>query len=286
MMEQGHNARVMIVDDETVARVSLAEVLRLEGYQVATAASGEEAMSLLRKDDDPYDLIILDLKMPGMDGLEVTEEVKKKFPRTVIILLTAFATLETAIQAIRKGAHDYLLKPCPIPEIIESVRKGLAKRHQEHQRHQLVSQLQQTLSELVDVEGAEVIEEAEPDRQSRFMQVRDVVLDRQKHVVMKKGQPLELTPTEFKILACLMETPDQVWSPQELVRHAQGYETDAWGARAIIRVHVRRLRKKLEKTPSDPVYILNVRGVGYLFSSGGEQARQASSSSSSSSSSQ
>ncbi len=269
MMEHGQGARVMIVDDETVARVSLAEVLRLEGYQISTAASGEEAMSLLRK-EEPYDLIILDLKMPGMDGLEVTELVKKKFPSTVIILLTAFATLETAIQAIRKGAHDYLLKPCPIPDIIESVRKGLAKRQQEQQRHQLVSQLQQTLSELVDVEGAEVIEEAEPAEQSRFIQVRDVVLDRQKHMAMKKGQPLELTPTEFKILACLMETPDQVWSPQELVRHAQGYETDAWGARAIIRVHVRRLRKKLEKTPSDPVYILNVRGVGYLFSSGNE----------------
>ncbi|HDQ71081.1 MAG TPA: response regulator transcription factor [Chloroflexi bacterium] len=271
MAEQG--ARVMVVDDETVARVSLAEVLRLEGYRVDTAASGEEALSLLRK-GAPYDLIVLDLKMPGMDGLEVTEEVKKKFPSTVIILLTAFATLETAIQAIRKGAHDYLLKPCPIPDIIESVRKGLAKHHQEQQRHQLMSKLQQTLSELVDVEGAQAIEEAEPAQQSRFIQVRDIVMDRQKHIVMKKGQALELTPTEFKILACLMETPDQIWSPQELVRHAQGYETDAWGARAIIRVHIRRLRKKLEKTPSDPTHIINVRGVGYLFSSGGKESRK------------
>ncbi len=84
-------------------------------------------------------------------------------------------------------------------------------------------------------------------------------------MVMLQGRPLELTPTEFKILACLMETPDEVWSPQELVRNAQGYETDAWGARAIIRVHIRRLRKKMELDPSDPKYILNVRGVGYLF---------------------
>lgn len=264
MIEQGQMTKVMVVDDETVARVSLAEILRLEGYQVATAASGEEALSLLRK-SGPFDLMVLDLKMPGMDGLEVTEAVRAQSPGTVIILLTAFATLETAIQAIRNGAHDYLIKPCPIPVVLESVRKGLAKRQQEQQRQHLVSKLQRTLSELVTVEGAEVIEESASSQPSRFLQVRDVVVDRQKHVAMLRGQPLDLTPTEFKILVCLLETPDQVWSPQELVRRAQGYETDAWGARAIVRVHIRRLRKKMEVDPSDPRYIINVRGVGYMF---------------------
>lgn len=267
MTEQVQSGRVMVVDDEAVARVSMAEILRLEGYEVATAASGEEALSLLSK-SGPFDLMVLDLKMPGMDGLEVTEKVRKEAPGTVIILLTAFGTLETAIEAIRQGAHDYLLKPCPVPQVLESVRKGLAKYQQEQQRQHLVSQLQQTVSELVTTEGAEKIEEAMSPQPSRFTQVRDVVVDRQKHVVTARGEPLDLTPTEFKILNCLMETPDQVWSPQELVRHAQGYETDAWGARAIIRVHVRRLRKKMELNPSEPEYILNVRGVGYMFSSG------------------
>jgi DNA-binding response OmpR family regulator len=256
----------MVVDDEAVARVSLAEILRLEGYQVSTAASGEEALSLLNK-SGPFDLIVLDLKMPGMDGLEVTENVQKKSPSTVIILLTAFGTLETAIDAIRKGAHDYLLKPCPIPEILESVSKGLTKRQQEQHRLQLVSQLQRTLSELASVESTEGVEEAAVSQPSRFLQVRDIVVDRQKHMVMMRGQPLDLTPTEFKILVCLLETPDQVWSPQELVRRAQGYETDAWGARAIVRVHIRRLRKKMELDPSNPRYILNVRGVGYMVAS-------------------
>jgi len=266
MVEQDQAAHVMVVDDEAVARVSLAEILRLEGYQVSTAASGEEALSLLNK-SDPFDMMVLDLKMPGMDGLEVTETVQKQSPGTVVILLTAFATLETAIEAIRQGAHDYLLKPCPIPEILESVRKGLTKRQQEQQRQQLVSQLQHTLSELVAVEGAEIVEDVVSPQASRFIQIRDVMVDRQKHVVMLRGQPLDLTPTEFKILICLMETPDQVWSPQELVRRAQGYETDAWGARAIVRVHIRRLRKKMEVDPPNPTYILNVRGVGYMFAS-------------------
>lgn len=256
----------MVVDDEAVARVSLAEILRLEGYQIATAASGEEALSLLNK-SDPFDLMVLDIKMPGMDGLELTEAVQRQSPGTVIILLTAFGTLETAIQAIRQGAHDYLLKPCPIPDVLESVRKGLAKRQQEQQRLHLVSQLKQTLSELAVVEGTQMVEEPESPDPGRFIQIRDVLVDRQKHVVMVGRQPVDLTPTEFKILACLMETPDEVWSPQELVRRVQGYETDAWGARAIIRVHIRRLRKKMEKEPSDPKYILNVRGVGYMFAS-------------------
>jgi len=257
----------MVVDDEAVARISLAEILRLEGYHVGTAASGEEALSLLGK-SDPFDLMVLDLKMPGMDGLEVTETVHERSPGTVIILLTAFGTLETAIQAMRQGAHDYLLKPCPIPEILESVRRGLAMRQQAQQRRHLVNQLKQTLSELAVVEGTGEDEEAVPPQSSHFVQIRGVVVDHQKHVVTLHGRPLNLTSTEFKILTCLIETPDQVWSPQELVRRAQGYETDAWGARAIVRVHIRRLRKKMEEAPSNPKYILNVRGVGYMFASG------------------
>ncbi len=266
MAEHIQNARIMVVDDEAAARISLAEILRLEGYEVATAASGEEALSLLNR-TGPYDLMVLDIKMTGMDGLAVTEAVQKQAPDTVIILLTAFGTLETAIQAIRHGAHDYLLKPCPIPEILESVRKGLSKRQQTRQRQHLVSQLQQALSELAVVEGAEPAEEPAVGQGERFTQIRDLVMDRQKHIVTLRGRPLDLTPTEFKVLACLMETPDQVWSPQELVRRAQGYETDAWGARAIVRVHIRRLRKKIEVDPSKPKYILNMRGIGYMFAS-------------------
>lgn len=269
MSDQGQPARIMVVDDEATARISLAEILRLEGYQVDTAASGEEALSLLSK-SGPFDLMVLDIKMPGMDGLQVTEAVREEYPSTVIILLTAFGTLETAIAAIRKGANDYLLKSSSVPEILDSVRKGLSKQQQEHRRHKLVSQLQQTLSELAAVEGTSEPEEEVLPQPTRFIQICDVLVDRQKHIVTLEGKPLDLTPTEFKILVCLMETPDQVWSPQELVRQAQGYETDAWGARAIIRVHIRRLRKKMEADPSNPQYILNMRGVGYMFSSGAE----------------
>jgi two-component system KDP operon response regulator KdpE len=261
----------MVVDDEGVTRVSLADALRLEGYAVDTAASGEEALSLFEK-QGPFDLVVLDLKMPGIDGLEVAERIRTSSPDTVVILLTAFGTMETAIQAIRRGAHDYLLKPCPIPEILKSVADGLVKRREMDTRRQLVEQLKQTVSELDALHGRDVTERVASTQPERFLEVRDVLLDRQKHVAMLQGKPLDLTPTEFKVLSCLMEKPDEIWSPKQLVRRARGYQADTQGARAIIRVHIRRLRKKLEPDPSQPAYILNVRGVGYLFASSPESS--------------
>ncbi|MGD2104513.1 MAG: response regulator transcription factor [Anaerolineae bacterium] len=268
-MGQTRAAQVLVVDDEAVTRVSLLDALRLEGYVVATAASGEEAMSLIKK-RGPFDLVILDLKMPGMDGLEVAERIRATSSGTVVILLTAFGTMETAIEAVRKGAHDYLLKPCPIPEILESVREGLSKHREARKRLELVKQLRDTVTQLDAMEGEEDRKDPGVREPERFLRVRDIVIDRQRHVAKRQGEPLDLTPTEFKVLSCLMETPDEVWSPKDLVQRARGYETDTEGARAIIRVHIRRLRKKLEPDSGDPTYVLNVRGVGYLFSSGSQ----------------
>jgi DNA-binding response OmpR family regulator len=263
-MESKRAPRILVVDDEVTARVSLGEVLRLQGYDVAMAASGEEALSIM-SEQEAFDLMVLDLKMPGMDGLQVTEAVQKRWPDTVIVLLTAFGTLETAIEAIRRGAHDYLLKPCPIPQVLESVREGLTKQQHEQRRKELVTQLEQTLSALVAVEQGEEEMPLLMTTAEQVLNVQDVELDRERHTVSAGGRPVNLTPTEFKLLGCLMENADQVCSPQDLVRHAQGYEADPWGARAIVRVHVRRLRRKLEPDPSSPRYIVNVRGIGYMF---------------------
>ncbi len=253
------SARILVVDDEATTRVSLAEVLRLEGYDVVTAESGEQALEVMGN-QSPFDLMIVDIKMPGMDGLQLTEEVQRRAPETVIILLTAFGSLETAIQAIRRGAHDYLLKPCPVPQILASVREGLAKYQRETHRRKLVTQLEHTLSELVGVEKGERTTSA-----AQVLEVQGVCLDRDRHSVTVEGRSVSLTPTEFKLLACLMEKAGQICSPQQLLRCAQGYDADPWGARAIIRVHVRRLRRKLEPDPSRPRYIINFRGVGYMF---------------------
>lgn len=259
--------RILVVDDEATTRISLAELLRLEGYDVQIAASGEEALALLEQ-EAPFDLMVVDIKMPGIDGLQLTEAVQRRSPNTVIILLTAFGSLETAIQALRRGAHDYLLKPCPVSQILESVRKGLTKSYQERHRRELLSRLEQTLSELQAIERPKIeAAPAPPPPESRVLQVQDVRLDRERHQAWVGDRPVDLTPTEFKILAYLMEHADQVCTPQRLIRATQGYEADPWGTRAIIRVHIRRLRQKLEPDPSRPRYLINVRGVGYMFPS-------------------
>jgi DNA-binding response OmpR family regulator len=257
------SANIMVVDDEPAARLSLAELLSLEGYEVSVAASGEEAIELLS--EGPFDLAIVDLKMPGMDGLDVIEVLQDESSDTVIIMLTAHGTLETAVQAMRKGAHDYLLKPANVNEIMQSVKAGLDKRRRELRRRELLSLMQHTLAAIADETPLPPAEA--PVVSDRFLQVREVLVDQQKHLATLRGVPLELTPTEFKLLIYLLSNPDRVLSPQELVQEVQGYEADHWEARSIIRVHIRRLRQKLEPDPANPVYIITVRGAGYMFPS-------------------
>ena len=256
------DAHILIVDDETAERVTLGEVLRLESFHVSLAGSGEEALNLLAQ-GETFDLVILDLRLPGLNGLQVLERLHKLNPETLVILITGYGTLETAIQAMRNGAYDYLLKPCPVEDILATVRRGLSELAQERHRRLLLERLQRTVQELASVETP--ILQPEAPEEERFLQISGVLIDRAKHLVTLKNQRIDLTPTEFRLLECLMQRADQVCTPQDLVRCAQGYEADPWGARSIIRVHIRRLRSKLEPDPEHPRYIQNVRGVGCTF---------------------
>ena len=134
------------MDDEKAMRVSLSEIFTLRGAQVTTAADGREAVELLNQHD--FDLMLLDLKMPGMSGMQVLEVAQKVRPGTVVILLTAFATLDSAISALRRGAHDYLLKPCEPRALIAGVERGLTKRGEFMRRQSLVGLMEQTVSAL------------------------------------------------------------------------------------------------------------------------------------------
>jgi len=267
--------RILVVDDEAAERITLGEVLRLEGYHVTLAASGEQALAIVRQ-EPVFDLAILDLRLPGMDGLQVLDGIRRISSETIVILITGYGTLETAVQALRKGAYDFLLKPSPVEEVLVAVRRALSELKAGRHRRQLISQLQNTLQALVattdGLMGAEALSELGKDDSATV--VGDIQIDKAKHLVTYRGQPVELTPTEFRLLECLVSRAGEVCTPQDLVRCAQGYDTDAWGARSIVRVHIRRLRRKLEPDPENPRYILNVRGVGYLFASSPEQALQ------------
>src|SRR4030065_162727 len=119
-------SNILVVDDEPVARQSLTDILRLEGFSVNSVPKGQAAVEYVRA--NPVELIVVDLRMPGMDGLEVIQVVNQISPETEVILLTAFGSTETAIQALRLRIHDYLLKPASPAQIISTVKKGLARR--------------------------------------------------------------------------------------------------------------------------------------------------------------
>lgn len=264
-MNEFNQPKILVVDDEEVTRLSLAEILSLEGYQVASASSGEEALQKLEK--EAFDLVLADLVMKEVDGLQVMEAAKKLSPDTVVIMLTAYGTLESAIQAMRQGAYDYLIKPCGAQEIVASVESGLAEQRQERRRQELMSRVEEMLRALKAEEDETPTSVSRGDQLTRvrFLQSGGIIVDLQKHIATLHGQLLNLTPTEFRLLACLMGKADQVLSCQELVREVQNYDCDEREARDIIRVHIRRLRQKMEPDPANPQYILNVRGVGYTF---------------------
>jgi len=256
--------RILIVDDEATLRMTMADLLAGEDREIVTAASGEEALAYL--EDSVFDLLVIDLIMPGIDGLQVIDVAKKMSPRAQIIMLTAYGTLDSAIQAMRRGATDYLLKPANAPEIEAAVERALQQYYEEIHREELIERIGGAFDELRSRGKVSVPSVPPLPRRDRFLQARGIVIDLQKHIVTMDGRALELTPTELRLLSTLIANADQVMSCRELVLQVQNYETDEHEARSIIRVYIRRLRKKIEPDPASPIYILNVRGAGYMFS--------------------
>src|SRR5574341_67462 len=229
-------SNILVVDDEPVARQSLSEILRLEGYAVNSVPNGQAAVEYVRT--HPVELVVVDLRMPGMDGLEVVQVVNQISPETEVILLNAFGTTETAIQALRLRVHDYLLKPAPPSQVVNSVKKGLARREARLKARGGTSTM--------DVEEGTHI-------------------DLSRRQIRKKDQIIHLTPAEGRLLRVLIENPGRVYSHRELVLLVQGYDTSQREAPEILRPLVSRLRHKLETFPSLSESIVSVRGTGYLY---------------------
>ncbi|MBI3241591.1 MAG: response regulator transcription factor [Chloroflexi bacterium] len=258
--------KVLVVDDEKAMRLSLSEIIRLDGCEVQAAASGEEALQLLSTNS--FDLMLLDLKMPGMDGIRVLAETHRLSPQTVIILLTAHGTLDTAMQAIENQAFAYLLKPSAPDVIIDKVRRGLARRMEMSHKDQLINQIEQNLKELrTEVSPASAA--PGPDSKPKLASGGGIVLDLSRREATVGGKSLHLTPTEFRLLTALMTRPDEVLTAQQLVREAQGYQADEREAREIIRPTISRLRSKLAQYPHSAKCLVSVRGQGYMFSERG-----------------
>jgi DNA-binding response OmpR family regulator len=238
-------SNILVVDDEPVARQSLTDILKLEGYNVTSVPNGQAAVEYVRT--HPIDLMIVDLRMPGMDGLEVVQVVNQISPETEVILLTAFGSTETAIQALRLRIHDYLLKPASPAQILASVKKGLA-------RHSSRSRASSTAINS-DVDEAVVI----------FSLKDGTVVDLSRRQIKHKNKVEHLTPAEGRLLRILIENEGKVFSHRELVLLVQGYDTSQREAPEILRPLVSRLRHKLDQFPSLSERVVSVRGTGYLY---------------------
>ncbi len=234
--------RVLIVDDEEVARISLAEILRLEGYTIRSVSNGQAAVELLQLES--FDVMVLDMKMPGMSGIDVMRAIVDTLPDLKVIVLTAHGSMDTAIQALRFRVHDYLLKPVLPEQIIESIEAAVsAKRNDQDSKPNPA---------------------VKP--QIRFFTFPGgAILDFSKRTITWKEGLLNLTPTETRLLMVLVESLGQLVTHAQLVLLCQGYRVDNEEAAKILRPVVSRLRQKLVELPGWDEWIKNVRGAGYVL---------------------
>jgi len=274
-------AKILVMDDEAGIRLFLEETLTSDGHEVITTESGEQALTLI--DNHTFDLALLDLNLPGIGGMDVLSILREQAPKTVVIILTAHATLETAVEALRQGAHDYLFKPCKTVQLRESIRKGLLKRQQAITQQNVLHQLEQHVSNsleelraslgqsgpelsLITPENLPKIQLPEPvEETGRFLQHGELIIDFSRHIITLAGHLLELSPTEFDLLAYLTSEAPRVISPQELVREVQGYECEPWEASETVRQHIRRLRQKIKTATGRTDIVDTRRGVGYTI---------------------
>jgi two-component system KDP operon response regulator KdpE len=234
---------VLVVDDEMHVRSALARSLTLMGYYADEAASGIHALQMLER--APYDAMVLDLVMPEMDGVEVMSCACQLYPDLCIVILTGYATLGSAIAAVKSHAADYLLKPASVHDIAAAIDRAL----------------QQNVRK----------EPVRTPALGRFLRTGPVILDRESYWAIVTGTDdadscrITLTVSESALLACLMQHPNTTFSCRELAQTALGYDVSAQEARGIVRPHICRLRKKIEPDPGRPRLIRTKSGKGYLF---------------------
>lgn len=284
MDTNGDNARILVVDDEGPIRYSVSKTLQRIGYEVDEAASGEEALEMMSKRE--YDVVLTDIRMPGLTGVELLKRIKETAPDAIVILMTGYASLGTAVESLRLGAHDYLIKPSSSQDIRQSVARGVERARNLKRRRALLDAIRSNVFELTraDVEavGAILNEDEEPslvgtayespptEPVANNMTLGPLTIYPGRYQISVGDQPIDLTPTEFDLLLYLAAHRGRVVSCHELVREVRGYAVDEAEAREVIRPHVSNLRRKLKQTGHDADLIVNVRGIGYRLSDQGQ----------------
>lgn len=224
--------QILIIEDELELARVVRSYLEKAGYTVQTASRGDSGLAMWEQSHP--DLILLDINLPGMDGLDVARAIRRRAD-TPIIMVTARVEEVDRLIGLELGADDYISKPFSPREVVARVRAVLRR-----------------------VGGAGASMEAE-----NVVRVRELEIDLDAHTVIKQGQPIELTPTEFTLLATLAGQPGRVFSRLQLLDVVQG--TTYAGYERTVDAHIKNLRAKIEEDPRNPHCIQTVFGVGYRF---------------------
>ncbi|MEO1148111.1 MAG: response regulator transcription factor [Cyanobacteria bacterium J06638_22] len=234
--------RVLVVEDEDVIRETIALALREEGYDVLVASDGRSAMEIVcgpaeanSLADPGIDLVVLDLMLPYVNGLDLCRLIRNQGNRVPILMLSAKGSETDRVVGLEVGADDYLTKPFGMRELVARCR-ALLRRHR-------------------------YVEPTSPE--DRALRYRDITLFPQECRVMVRGEEINLSPKEFRILELFMTHQRRVWSREQLIERVWG--PDFMGDSKTVDVHIRWLREKLEIDPSRPEYLTTVRGFGYRF---------------------
>jgi DNA-binding response OmpR family regulator len=228
---------IMLVDDDALMRRSLTFNLEQAGYRVSAAANAEDALALARR--DPPDLILLDIGLPGMDGLDALRNFQQRADTPIIFVTARRRELDQAL-GLELGADDYITKPFDVNVLLARI-KAVLRRY----------------------ERSTLPKPAAPDR----LEVGDLVIEAAAHVVTLAGEPLDLAPREFALLYALALNAGQVVSVDDLLAQVWGAEYE--GETQAVYVHIRWLREKIEADPQKPQRIITVRGVGYRLEAPG-----------------
>ena len=227
--------KVLVIEDEP--DISALVKLHLEDIGCDVTQAFDGIVGLAEGEAKPYDLIILDLKLPGLDGLEVCKRLRAKGRYTPILMLTSKSSELDRVLGLEMGADDYLTKPFSVMELTARA-KAIFRR--------------------VGMLG--VPSEAE---QTKTLTARELTIDVDRHNVVVRGQPVDLTAKEFDLLAWFASHPGRVYTRDQLLDHVWGYQHSGYDH--TVNSHINRLRAKIERDPQNPEYILTVWGVGYKF---------------------
>jgi len=254
------SAKILVVDNDKGIRDELSNLLKTEKHDVFAVASGKEALEIL--DEKEIAVMIAEVDLSDLGGFKLIKNASQDYHGLFTILLTGNGSMETAIETLRFGAYDFLLKPISSQEILSCVSGALSRRDQTKRKRLLLEQLETSIQQLKEIEG--MTELSKPDRQVIELP-KDVQVDLARRELWRGSDHVHLTPTEGKMLRIFIDNWGRVMSHSEIAFLVQGYEVNEWEAPEVLRPLISRLRKKLGIFPGGKGWIRSVRGTGYVF---------------------